>query len=200
MYGPRYWYEALPFLILLSARGADRTATVVAGWASWLRTRDLRPPRGDAIAAAVSFGFAGVLVLSSVWGWMMSQRATWQADFVPNQASAMCCVLGMDDRIAQLADDQGLHNALVLVEPCANFVCYGSVFWRNNPTLDGDIVYARDIATKRDELMAAYPGRSVYLADYAARTLRPFDASSVPRAPGAPPPGIGATPTAAPTP
>ncbi len=195
MYGPRYWYEAMPFLILLAARGADRAADVIAGWASWLRTRQVEVAKPEAIARAVTFGFAGLLVLASVWGWLMSQRTTWQADFVPDQASAMCCVLGMDDRIAQMVDEQGLHDALVLVDPCSNFVCYGSVFWRNNPTLDGDIVYARNLAPKRDELIAAYPGRSVYVANYNARTLRRYDPASAPRAPFPATPDAAATAT-----
>jgi 4-amino-4-deoxy-L-arabinose transferase-like glycosyltransferase len=189
MYGPRYWYEALPFLILLGARGAERAGEVIAGWASWLRSGsgDARP---DAIARVLTFGFAAVLVLSSLYGWMMSQRVTWRADFVPNQAAAMCCALGMDDRIAEAVDQQGLHDALVLVAPCSNFVCYGSVFWRNNPALDGDIVYARDIPSLRDELIAAYPGRAVYVADYNARTLVPL--TPAPAAPA----GGEATPAA----
>ncbi len=183
MYGPRYWYEALPFLILLTARGADRAAAIVAGWASWLRTRDAGAPAADTIARIATFGFAAVLVLSSIWGWTMSRRTAWQAEFVPNNASAMCCVLGLDDRIAQIVEEEGLHNALVLVDPCSSFVCYGSVFWRNNPTLDGDIVYARNIGAERADLLAAYPGRGIYIANYNARTLRPFDPATAPRPP-----------------
>lgn len=260
MYGPRYWYEAMPFLLLLAARGAERAGDVIAGWVSWLRppapapataahadraaeqprahdaaaahaalpaedalTRDAahdarapelhtqeaqariapahdaqsRDPRADdarshasVLAHAVTFGFAAVLILSSIYGWTMSQRTTWQADFVPNRAAAICCALGIDDRIPQLVDRQDLHHALVLVEPCSSFVCYGSVFWRNNPTLDGDIVYARDIPSLRDDLIAAYPGRPVFLADYNARTLLPLTA---------PPPTTPAQPTPATT-
>jgi hypothetical protein len=89
----------------------------------------------------------------------------------------MCCILGLDDRIHRLVEEQDLHNALILVDPCGNnFVCYGSVFWRNDPSLDGDIVYAKDIVARRDEIIAAYPGRDVYLATYLDEaTLRPLD-------------------------
>lgn len=185
MYGPRYWYESMPFLLLLAARGADRAADLLGSAVAAIRERRLSVP-GEmdlGIARIVVYGFVAVLVLSSAWGWMLGRRTTWEADLVPNRASAMCCVLGVDDRIHRLVEAQDLHNALVLVDPCGNnFVCFGSVFWRNNPTLDGDIVYAKDISEKRDEIIAAYPGRAVYLATYPdGGTLRALGS--------APPPG-----------
>jgi hypothetical protein len=180
MYGPRYWYEAMPFLMLLAARGADRAADLIASGVAAGQERRLDAEPALPWARVAVFGFVGVLVALSLYGWLLGQRATWQADLVPNRASAMCCVLGVDDRIPQLVQERDLHNALVLVDPCGNnFVCYGSVFWRNNPTLDGDIVYARDDADKRDEIIAAYPGRDVYLATYiGGPTLVPLGAPS----------------------
>ena len=168
MYGPRYWYEAMPFLILLAARGADRAADLLAGAVAVVRTGDLDTPERPLWAGrAAVFGLVGLLAAMSVYGWLLGNRTTWQADLVPNRASAICCILGVDDRIERLVDERDLHDALVLVDPCDNnFVCYGSVFWRNSPTLDGDIVYAKDILDKREEIIAAYPGRDVYLARY----------------------------------
>ncbi len=168
MYGPRYWYEAMPFLILLAARGADRAADLLASAVATVRGQDLHVAERPLWAGrGAVFGLVTVLVAISVYGWLLGNRTTWQADLVPNSASTMCCVLGVDDRIHRLADEQDLHDALVLVDPCDNnFVCYGSVFWRNDPSLDGDIVYAKDIFDKREEIIAAYPGRDVYLARY----------------------------------
>ncbi|MBI5288413.1 MAG: glycosyltransferase family 39 protein [Chloroflexi bacterium] len=168
MYGPRYWYEAMPFLILLAARGADRAADLLSSTVTSIRAGDLVSEEREAWAGRVLvYGFVGVLVLVSVYGWLLGQRTTWDADLVPNNASAMCCVLGLDDRIHRMVQEQDVHDALVLVDPCDNnFVCYGSVFWRNNPTLDGDIVYAKDIPERRQEIIDAYPGRDVYVATY----------------------------------
>jgi hypothetical protein len=83
-----------------------------------------------------------------------------------------------------MVEDQDIHDALVLVQPCGSFNCYGSVFWRNDPGLDGDIVYANDSPERRDAIIAAFPGRSVYVADYNARTLLPYTPSA--RLSGAP--------------
>lgn len=242
MYGPRYWYEAMPFLLLLAARGADRAADLLAAGAGLLRTivaGETKPtassttplshqasaaPRApaamnnDTAALAVAsspadrhrtatdrigpplwasrlvvFSFVAALVGSSVWGWLLSNRATWKADFVPSTAQAMCCVLGIDDRIPELVEAQHLNNALVLVEPCSTFICYGSVFWRNAPTLDGDIVYVKDIAALRDQIVAAFPGRAVYVAKYTRPSLQPYQ----PAAPRLPP--LSATSIAAAT-
>lgn len=207
MYGPRYWYEAMPFLLLLAARGADRAADVLAEAAVFVRTQRFADEPGEAVrgnadqapmgpplwaSRVVVFAFVALLTGSSVWGWALSQRPTWRADFVPNTAQAMCCVLGVDDRVPQLVEQQHLHNALVLVEPCTNFVCYGSVFWRNTPTLDGDVVYVKDIVAQRAAIVAAFPGRSVYIAKYTTPSLQPYRPGERPQLPGAP------TPTATP--
>lgn len=168
MYGPRYWYEAMPFLILLAARGADRAADLIATAIAAVRDGDIDAADKPLLAArSVVYGIIAVLVLISVHGWLLGQRTTWDADLVPNRASSMCCILGVDDRIHRLVEERDVHNALILVDPCGNnFVCYGSVFWRNSPGLDGDIVYARDDTAKRQEIIDAYPGRAVFLATY----------------------------------
>jgi hypothetical protein len=179
MYGPRYWYESIPFLMLLAARGADRAADLIASAAHYLRARELS---GEAPALwasrAVVFALVAALMASSVYGWLLGQRPAWRADFVPEQASALRGFLGMDDRIQRMVEQQRLHNALVLVENCQDFQCYGSVFWRNAPGLDGDIVYAKDIANKRQEIIDAFPGRKVYLARYNTPSLQPYDPSA----------------------
>jgi len=182
MHGPRYWFEAVPFLLLLAARGAERAAEAVAGVVASLRRR--RPltvddPALTFAARATVFAVVLALVGSSVYTWLLGRKTTWRADFVPPTLTATCCALGLDDRIAELAERQQLHNALVLVKPCETFICYGSVFWRNTPNLDGDIVWARDVPAKRAEILALYPGRAAYLATYDPPTLVPLAPSSV---------------------
>jgi hypothetical protein len=43
----------------------------------------------------------------------------------------------------------------------------GAVFWKNETTLDGDVVYAKNLAERNAELFEAYPDRQVYEAFYA---------------------------------
>ncbi len=200
MYGPRYWYEAVPFLMLLSARGAERAAAAIAGVVTYVRAQRFAEDGATAATAqVVVYTIVAALVGSSIYGWLLGQHPTWRADFVPEQASAMRGYLGVDDRIPRLVEQQHLHNALVLVEDCPEFQCYGSVFWRNSPALDGDIVYAKDIVLQRDAITAAFPGRAVYVARYHTPSLEPIRPLFKPNRPGqsSPTPTPEATPTPA---
>lgn len=182
MYGPRYWYETAPLLMLLAARGAGRAVEAMAGAVSAFsaqRQSGVAEDAGhrgqaNALAAVLVYGFVAALVAGSLYGWLLGQRTTWRADLVPERATAMRGFLGMDDRIYRMVQDRDLHNALVLVEDCTQFQCYGSVFWRNAPGLDGDIVYAKDVAALREDIIAAYPGREVWLAKYTVPSLEPY--------------------------
>ena len=90
---------------------------------------------------------------------------------------ALTSHVSLDDRLVELVEEADLSNALVLVERCPNWWCYGSVFWMNSPTLDGDVVFARDLAERREELFRAFPDREVYQGTYTNPSLRPFGAT-----------------------
>jgi 4-amino-4-deoxy-L-arabinose transferase-like glycosyltransferase len=178
MWGPRYWYEAIPFLMLLAARGADRAADLLAHSVAAVRDRDVDGAHAPLWAGrALVFSCVGVLVAYSLWAWLLGAHPTWTADFVPTKAADMSTYFQIDDRIPRMVEEHDVHNALVLVQPCRGFNCFGSVFWRNAPGLDGDIVYASDDPEHRDAVIEAFPGRSVYVADYNARTLLPYVAA-----------------------
>ena len=69
-----------------------------------------------------------------------------------------------------------LHDALVMVKPCNNWQCYGTVFWKNAPAFDGDVVYARAVPRFRNTAaLASYLDRRIYLADYGTGTIVPYD-------------------------
>ena len=176
MHGPRYWYVASPLLALLTARGADRAAEVLSGGAAALRSRIVG---GDSASQwpGVVVVYAAVLALvgAGIYGWLLGRHITWADDFVPNRAETLRNFNNVDDRIVQLVDAENLHNALVLMQDCQSWQCYGSVFWLNNTKLNGDIVFAKDMPEHRAELFAAYPNRYVYVAQYSPpASLSPF--------------------------
>jgi hypothetical protein len=72
----------------------------------------------------------------------------------------------------QAVDRAGIHNALVFVvsNPPGEWWSYGGVFSANSPTLNGDVVYARDLGAKDAQLMRRYPGRSYYRLNQASLT------------------------------
>ena len=190
MHGPRYWYEAAPLLMLLAARGADRAAELLTSGADWIRgvtfDTDRQPPWAGLL---VVYTLVAALMTGSMNGWLLGNQTQWEALFVPNQATSLRGFNFIDDRLTTLVDEVDLDNALVLVEVCPNWWCYGNVFWMNSPTLDGDVVFARDIKARRGELFEAYPDRKVYLATYTNAALVPFGSTSSP-------PGTEEPPTA----
>jgi hypothetical protein len=125
------------------------------------------------------------LVGSSLYSWLFGQRPGWSVLYVPAEPSELRDFNNTDDRIATMVEQGRLHDALVLVETCPHWYCYGSVFWRNNVSVDGTIVYAKDLPEQNAALFAAYPDRRVFVADYEQRTLLPYGAiaGSVPPIP-----------------
>jgi hypothetical protein len=113
----------------------------------------------------------------SVHGWMLGKHyETGWADYVPRTISELKGFNGADDRLPRKTQEMDLHNALVLVKTCGNWQCYGTVFWKNAWDFSGDIIYARDVPQMRTpEALAPYSDRQVYLADYGAGTIVPYD-------------------------
>ena len=116
-----------------------------------------------------------------MYGWLLGRHTSWADEFVPNDAVTLRGFNQTDDRLIQIAYDDNLHHALVLVQGnCPIWHCYGSVFWLNKPTLDGDIVYARDVPEHRAALFAAYPDRFVYVAQYSLpASISPFGSTGL---------------------
>jgi hypothetical protein len=118
--------------------------------------------------------FGAVLVGMSISGWLLSRDTAWRADYVPANALALQSYYDADDRLVRRIRDADLDNALVLVDPCLNWQCYGTVFWLNDPSLDGDTVIARGLPERLPELFRAYPDRLVYVASYPVPGIAPF--------------------------
>ena len=63
-YGPRYWYESIPFLVLLTARGAETAGEVLARGAGYVRRRFFAGDVDPAWAGlTLAYGLAIFLVL-----------------------------------------------------------------------------------------------------------------------------------------
>jgi hypothetical protein len=262
-YGPRYWYEALPFLMLLTARGAQLAAVRLADVAGALRRRfDRAEASATWPAYAVVTAVLAVLILTSLYAWSFPRSCATQVDpsncterrpgvihdvtsalgidglgvepwrvfGVPRSAAALASEdlypsggrnsgFGyLDGRAQGVVNDADLENALVLVQqdcPGTAWYCYGSVFWRNAPDLDGNVVYARYLVNRLPELFAQYPDRSVYVLSYTYGDLVPYggqtrtnqnaprqgvEPDDVPVAAEITPPVLTPTPTASPTP
>ena len=168
MHGPRYWYPATPLLMLLAARGAERAGEAlseIAARARRLLVRAQPPPLWA--GPLIVYAFVIALAATAGFNWLLDRNTSWSDPFVPANARDLKGFNGIDDRLIKLIDDADLHHALVLVQgDCTEWQCYGGLFWLNNRTLDGNIVYARDVPERRGDLFRAYPDRRVYYAHY----------------------------------
>lgn len=206
-YGPRYWYESMPFLMFLAARGAERSAEVLADAVHrvWQRRSGLTRPRPIWASVLVVYALAIALVGLGSYRWLFGDAQHWRVDQMPARARDMRKYNGADDRLITLVRDMKLHNALVLTKPCSNWQCIGTVFWLNSTTFDGDIVYAKDLPAKNAEVFEKYPDREVYSATYLPPSIVPFGATPEAGATASvaevPPPKAGdiPRPTAVPT-
>jgi Dolichyl-phosphate-mannose-protein mannosyltransferase len=168
--GPRYWYEAMPFLVLLSARGVEMAGRLLSDCAGRLRSFITGGGREHLFGGtAIVYSAVAVLVIWGSGGWLFGWHGVQESPNLPYRASAIDGVFGVDTRLDNLARETSLKNALVLVEPCGFFRsshCYSSVFLRNNIDFDGDVVWALYIDGENDRTIAAFPGRDVYVASW----------------------------------
>jgi hypothetical protein len=159
------------------ARGLVRLRDAGSAMGDWLARalhwRERVPSIGMMSFAMTSL--AAGLIMFSVWGWMLEKRDPFPPiDFVPSKISELDGFNNVDPRLIDRADDLHLKNALILVEPCSPWWCYGSVFWTNNVDRDGNIVWAKRLGTADDlALLDSYQGRNLYLADYNTGEIRP---------------------------
>ena len=175
MYGPRYWYEAVPFLMLLAARGLTLLQDRVAYWAHLVGRKAGLVDAPVATSRVLGYGLLLVFLGISVHGWMLGKHFdTPRNDYAPRTISELKGFNGADNRLLRKVDEMGLHNALVLVKTCPNWQCYGTVFWKNDTDFNGDVVYARYVPQMRTAV-ASYLDRQIYLADYGRGIIVPCD-------------------------
>jgi len=153
VYGPRYWSEALPAMLILAAMGL---AVLRAGIRRVLRA-------GAAAHASVRSRIAVALFL------MLCVTAN-AVDHMPELIRSYGAGLwGVDTVPRDTVRTAGIHNAVVLIRTASFRQArnaqdkYGAGFLLNSPNLDDDVIFARDLGpVKTRELMRQYPNRSFY--------------------------------------
>lgn len=135
LWGPRYYFEGFGGLWLLGAVG------LLKAW-DWAKDqqRCVRPVLAGALAVMMAVNLATILPfrLQEAHGFYGISRA-------------------------QLApiEEADLHNALVIVY-AERWLEYGTMLGQMSPILDDDVVYARGDGAVEAEIIAAFPGRTVY--------------------------------------
>lgn len=155
IFGPRYWYETMPFLLLLTARGVQSLALFLQDTPAKLWSGEGR--RGSWMASAgLVCCMVGVLIYFNL------------SQYLPSQFDKYYRYNDIDGRPVAAVEAAGIHNALVFYRPPAAIANrgYGPIFSLNSPLLDNDIIYARDLGEEKDRiLMSQFPNRQPYLLD-----------------------------------
>ncbi len=145
IFGPRYWYEALPFFLLLAARGLDLLGRLAASFQAGERASTLR--------WLVPGGLFALLSLYTL------------TQSIPFQAMGYKDYNGISAVPLRRAEGAGLKDALIFVQldPTKPNRDYGKVFFANDPLLKSDRVYVRDLGPRKNSgLLSSFPGRSAY--------------------------------------
>lgn len=147
MFGPRFYYEALPPLLLLSARGVFELAR--------LPTRVWRRLPTDHSAAA------GTVFPAILLGALLAYNLTF---YFPIQIPLYQDYNYSSDAELRAVAHARIQHALVFVVTQPNYAwwAYGDVFFANDPLLRGDVIYARDNGTLDPLLYPYFPGRAHY--------------------------------------
>jgi hypothetical protein len=151
--GPRYLFETLPFLLLLTARGVTGLATTLTRVGRLFGA--VRPTRP--LALGVASALLIVLIACNLFY------------YSPRQAQIYQSYTGLP--ISMKVDAATLYRfhpsqAIVLTN---NWYIYNYILWPlNDPNLAGETLYAYAPSPEvLEQLHATYPGRTLYMAEVA---------------------------------
>ena len=159
--GPRFLYEALPFLVILTVRGLSITPHFFKERLGFRRMN-------VAQAGRVVVGTVVVLFLYDVFI-TIPGLIRGKSDYFWTDRQYANSYWGVDAYLENLVKRQQLANAIVFVDfdyPAIrldSLLWYGSGFLNNSPALQDNIIYARHRGSCDTLLMNYYPDRKYYI-------------------------------------
>ncbi len=156
--GARMFFDAVPLLVLLSAKGLDAAPGLLAGRIPRLNEAGWRKATAAVLVLFTLFAFA---VRFPRWA-----APSWTEWFYERYDHNMC---GASAWVRNALAPLGLGRSVVVMKmlyaPLTGFPTgwWGSGFYLDTPRLDGDMIFANDRgdAVTR-ELMRAFPDRAFY--------------------------------------
>jgi hypothetical protein len=159
--GPRYLYEALPFLLLLTARGATSLAEVSGRSACWVWAAVKRPSTQRTATIAGRITVAGLLVTLIACNalYYLPRQATLRANYsglpIWEPVDVGAIYTFEQPRALVVTDDRGIYSYVL--------------FPLNDPDLADQTIYAY-AATSDDRatLQTQFPHRTIYILQVGA--------------------------------
>ena len=174
-YGPRYWYEIIPYFILLTVCGIEKLPQLLGR--PHQREHVRRKWRKNIILSAYVVSIT--LVCFNLWNWLSAQKPSQKSqDFAPINIGEMKNFNGAQRILIDTVEEMKLRNSLIFVAPSLNWQSYGIPSYFMDISLQGDIVYAQDLGDEKNKrLLGVYPHRSYFKADYESGEVvsYPFD-------------------------
>lgn len=156
--GPRLYFEAIPFLIILSARGFDAIQQAISE-----KRKNLEPKK-------ISTFFYLVLLALSLYAFFIQlPRIVWPNNTKYHYKTPGYNFAGVTAKINNTIASLPLSKALIIMKflhsPSKFYPLedWGSGFLFNNPNLTGKIVYARNQGKHNIKLFDYYPERNIFM-------------------------------------
>ncbi|MDW8113727.1 MAG: glycosyltransferase family 39 protein [candidate division WOR-3 bacterium] len=166
-FGPRFLYEALGPILLLSSRGILLFPKFIEKYGD----KEIKEKVKNGISIIIFLSFLTTLFVGLPPLVNKYKKSYW----------------GVNNKLYEKIKKRKIKNALIFVNPLFPYdwgmgdTYYGSVFLRNDFTFKGDIVYALDRGKDNYILMKNFPKRKYYFAD--KDTLHEIDTFAYKEAP-----------------
>lgn len=146
MYGPRYWYEILPFAFLLIAH-------------SFSIFYDFKKKLTIAI-----FTLLSLISILTITGLIPSKDPDFFSPLVLERLKGFNFT---DNRIKKTLEKNHIVNGIIFIKDCnGNWWCFGSVFSQNSPTLGTSLIFAKDLGQDNKKLLNFFPEKPAYTINY----------------------------------
>lgn len=145
--GARYYFESVPFALLLIALGAQGLFHSIRNFG----------PKKKRVFHAIFIAFFVALSGFSI-GYEVPRRWNWYKGLESFRR-------GFHDTL----DASNLKNAIVLVPKGHREMWIG--FWRNDLDFQGDVIVARDLGKENSQLKQFYPDRTFYRYSHSKRKM-----------------------------
>ena len=154
LFGPRYAFEAVAALGLLTARGFATLAEPESTHAP-----PATPPAAEKVSRLTAAPVVGVLAATLVTLNLVA--------YLPDVVLAYHGYNGISRDGLRLVEEAGLRQALVFVTSTGDdWQSYAQVFLANGPLLDRDVIFARNVGDGENyQLIGQHPGWSAWLLE-----------------------------------
>lgn len=150
---PRYYYAALPMLLLLTARGIEVLSLALKHFASYVAyyVGEQRKAASDLFKLPVYLTLIALVLYNGLV-------------FLPTRLSAFQGKSGITAAPLRVVQGAGITKAIVFVAEYEYWYDFAAFFATNSPTLDSDIVYAIYQNEQQARGVAGlYPNRRCYI-------------------------------------